>query len=59
MPLFERAPVPTSMPGAILRELPASGLTGRDGRPIEASLEPLYEEIVRAATERLGPHGDS
>lgn len=57
VPLFEQAPIPTSLPGAILRELPASGLTGHDGRPIEASLERVYEEIVRAATERLDPRG--
>ncbi len=55
IPSLEHGPVPTSMPGAILRELPASGLAGGDGRPIEESLEPVYVEIVRAATELLDP----
>jgi len=53
MPSLDHAPVPTALPGAILRELPASGLAGGDGRPIEESLGPLYAEIVRAATELL------
>ena len=55
MPSLEPAPIPTSMPGAILRELPISGLAGGNGRPIEESLQPFYMEIVRAATELLDP----
>ncbi len=52
---LDHVPIPTAMPEAILRELPASGIAGADGRPIEASLAPLYERIVRAASEQLVP----
>ena len=55
IPSLEHGAVPTSMPGAILRELPASGLSGDDGRPIEESLEQVYAEVVRAATELIDP----
>jgi uncharacterized Zn finger protein len=55
VPSLDHVPVPTAMPAAILRELPASGIAGADGSPIEESLAPLYEQIVRAASERLDP----
>jgi hypothetical protein len=59
MPMIDHASVPAAMPDAILRELPPSGLVGPDGRPIEASLAPLYSVIVRAASELLRPEPHS
>jgi hypothetical protein len=53
--VLDHAPHPTVMPDAILRELPASGLVGSQGRPIEASLAPFYAEIARTAAELLHP----
>jgi uncharacterized Zn finger protein len=53
---------PTATPGAILRELPSSGLVA-GGRTIEERLAPAYAAIVAAAAELLasgaGDDGDA